>query len=135
MSTYLLQAVCTARNAPSAAAAPSVQAALLATSGHADPQHLQALFDLIAALRGTVEGAWAGRHGDTVVLASVPGDCHPDELAQRLTRLEGYRCIQLTALPDLGRLRDGPDTAGAAHPRRLVGTLAAALGTGHALVV
>jgi len=66
---------------------------------------------------------------------AVPGDCHPDELAQRLTRLEGYRCIQLTALPDLGRLRDGPDTAGAAHPRRLVGTLAAALGTGHALVV
>ncbi len=150
MSTYLLQTSSDAMHTPSASCtpstaqaqsnsgAPSTAQAQRASHGHADPLHLEALFRLIVSLHGTVEGAWAGRRGDgdAVVLASLPGDCGPDDLAQELSGLQGYSAIQMTALSDAGPSGRVDDPAAMVfHHRGLSGTLAAALGTGHALIV
>ena len=150
MSTYLLQTSSDATHTPSASCtpstaqaqsnsgAPSTAQAQRASHGHADPLHLEALFRLIVSLHGTVEGAWAGRRGDgdAVVLASLPGDCGPDDLAQELSGLQGYSAIQMTALSDAGPSGRVDDPAAMVfHHRGLSGTLAAALGTGHALIV
>ena len=150
MSTYLLQTSSDAMHTPSASCtpstaqaqsnsgAPSTAQAQRASHGHADPLHLEALFRLIVSLHGTVEGAWAGRRGDgdAVVLASLPGDCGPDDLAQELSGLQGYSAIQMTALSDAGPSGRVDDPAATVfHHRGLSGTLAAALGTGHALIV
>ncbi len=156
MSTYLLQTSSDATHTPSASrasstsptpstarapsksGAPSTAQAQPGPHGHADPLHLEALFRLIVSLHGTVEGAWAGRRGDgdAVVLASLPGDCGPDVLAQELSGLQGYSAIQMTALSDAGPSgRDDDPTATVFHHRGLSGALAAVLGTGHALIV
>ena len=150
MSTYLLQTSSDATHTPSASrassttqaqsnsGAPSTAQAQRASHGHADPLHLEALFRLIVSLHGTVEGAWAGRRGDgdAVVLASLPGDCGPDDLAQELSGLQGYSAIQMTALSDAEPSgRDDDPTATVFHHRGLSGALAAVLGTGHALIV
>ena len=156
MSTYLLQTSSDATHTPSASrassttptpstarapsksGAPSTAQAQPGPHGHADPLHLEALFRLIVSLHGTVEGAWAGRRGDgdAVVLASLPGDCGPDVLAQELSGLQGYSAIQMTALSDAGPSGRVDDPAAMVfHHRGLSGTLAAALGTGHALIV